>query len=144
MFDLKRDQLRGYYVAAWQKHLAAQPLEPLEAQIVEVILLHPEYHALLNSGVDAVGRDYNAPFGEQNPFLHMGLHLALREQLAMDRPAGLRALYRQVVAKVGDEHSAAHRMHACLAETLWEAQQHKALPDESAYLERVRGLLLRR
>ncbi|MDH4274176.1 MAG: DUF1841 family protein, partial [Gammaproteobacteria bacterium] len=140
MFDLNRDQLRGFYVAAWKKHLAAQPLEPLEAQVVEIILLHPEYHALLASGADAVARDYTAAFGEQNPFLHMGLHLALREQLAMDRPPGLRALYQAVAVRVGDEHSAAHRIHACLAEALWQAQRQQTLPDEQAYLTCVRGL----
>jgi hypothetical protein len=34
-------------------------------------------------------RDFTRPGEGENPFLHMGLHLALREQIATDRPAGI-------------------------------------------------------
>ena len=36
-------------------------------------------------------RDYTPEGGQANPFLHMGLHLGIREQVATDRPAGLPA-----------------------------------------------------
>lgn len=44
MFSSERDELRKMYFTAWEKHLKKLPIEPLEAQIIEIILQHPEYH----------------------------------------------------------------------------------------------------
>ena len=77
---------------------------------------------------------------ETNPFLHMGLHLALRDQLATDRPPGITTLFRQQLQKYADPHTTEHRCIDCLAETLWEAQNQGTAPDEEKYLERVRQL----
>ncbi|WP_204318325.1 DUF1841 family protein [Serratia marcescens] len=40
--------------------------------------------------------------GETNPFLHMGLHLAVREQVATDRPQGIRTVYTKLIEKYQD------------------------------------------
>ncbi|HRP88368.1 MAG TPA: DUF1841 family protein, partial [Gammaproteobacteria bacterium] len=103
-------------------------------QVADVIEQHPEYHALLGRDGDALDRDWTPEHGESNPFLHMGLHLALREQVATDRPAGIAALHRRLAARHG-EHEAEHRMAECLAEALWRAQRNNSLPDEVSYLE---------
>ena len=70
----------------------------------------------------------------------MGLHLGVREQVATDRPAGIRRLFADLESRLGDSHDAEHRMLECLAETLWEAQAGGAPPDEERYLERLRRL----
>jgi hypothetical protein len=85
-------------------------------------------------------RDYSPEGGQSNPFLHMGLHLAVRDQLATDRPAGIRRAFDEVVRSLGDLHRAEHQLIECLAETLWEAQRSSLPPDEGVYLERVRNL----
>jgi hypothetical protein len=137
-FDNKsRDELRRVYVEAWRKRRAGLPIEPLEAQVADVIALHPEYHAALERSEDAVGRDYTPEGGQSNPFLHMGLHLAVRDQIATDRPAGLRQAFERVAARVGSAHEAEHRIIECLAEAMWEAQRSGRPPDEAAYLQRV-------
>ena len=138
IFSDDRDALRGMYVDAWHKHQEGRPLSPLETQIVDVLELHPEYHAAMTN--DGVAEDYSVEGGQTNPFLHLGLHLGLREQIATDRPAGIAALYRQIVVDAGDAHAAEHRMIDCLAETLWEAQRENRPPDELKYLERLRRL----
>ncbi|MBV8854075.1 MAG: DUF1841 family protein, partial [Sinobacteraceae bacterium] len=84
-----REQLRRMYVDAWRKFSAQQQLQPLEAQIAAVIAEHPEYLPLLQSERDVLGLDFAPEGGQQNPFLHMGLHLAIREQVATDRPPGI-------------------------------------------------------
>ncbi len=112
-------------------------MEPLEAQIADVIALHPEYHAPLEDPEGALDRDYTPEGGQSNPFLHMGLHLAIREQIGTDRPAGIRALFEKIARKLGTEHDAEHAIIECLAEALWEAQRAGRPPDEQAYLERV-------
>jgi hypothetical protein len=132
-----RDELRRVYVEAWRKRREGLPIEPLEAQVADVIALHPEYHAVLERGADALGRDYTPEGGQSNPFLHMGLHLAVRDQIATDRPAGIRQAFTSLAARLGSEHEAEHRIIECLAETMWEAQRSGRPPDETAYLQRV-------
>ena len=132
-----RDQLRRVYIEAWRKRREGLPIEPLEAQVADVIALHPEYHAALERGDDALDRDYTPESGQSNPFLHMGLHLAVRDQIATDRPAGIRKAFQTVAAHLGSEHEAEHRIIECLAEAMWEAQRSGRPPDEAAYLQRV-------
>jgi len=125
------------YADAWQKHCAGSPLSPLEAQIAQVIDDHPEYHNVISGNLD---RDFTVDGGETNPFLHMGLHLGIREQVSTDRPGGIAAIFTHIARQAGDAHEAEHRMIDCLAETLWEAQSENQAPDEAQYIERLRRL----
>ncbi|MEO6079907.1 MAG: DUF1841 family protein [Steroidobacteraceae bacterium] len=137
--DASRDQLRRRYLNAWQRQRDGLPLEPLDAQIADVIALHPEYHALLENP-DTASESFAVEQGRSNPFLHMGLHLAIREQLGTGRPAGIRQVHQRLASQLGDAHAAEHRMIEVLAETLWEAQRAGVAPDEQGYLERLRRL----
>lgn len=138
MFPLDRDRLRGMYREAWMKHRDGRILSPLESQIATVVGEHPEYH----DDVEAEGgeRDYPPEGGRENPFLHLGMHLAIREQVATNRPPGIAGTFRRLAEASGDSLDAEHRMMEVLALTLWEAQRNQTLPDESAYLERLRKL----
>lgn len=133
-----KDELRRRYVEAWRRHRGKLPLEPLDAAIADVIALHPEYHALLEQA--AVSGDYPIEAGETNPFLHMGLHLAVREQVATDRPRGIAAVHAGLRLRYGSAHDAEHTMFEVLGQVLWEAQRAGRAPDESIYLERLRAL----
>lgn len=138
LFGQDRDELRRMYAEAWRKARESLPMSPLEAQIADVVAAHPEYHdALAGTGLE---RDYTGADGAANPFLHMGLHMALREQVATDRPPGVRAVFEALAARLDDAHAAEHRMIECLAEALWEAQRAGTPPDEAAYVERLRRL----
>jgi hypothetical protein len=132
-----RDELRRVYVEAWRKRRSGLPSEPLEAQVADVIALHPEYHAALERGEDALARDYTPDGGQSNPFLHMGLHLAVRDQIATDRPPGLRKAFESLAQRIGSAHDAEHRIIDCLAAAIWEAQRVGRPPDEQAYLTAV-------
>jgi hypothetical protein len=135
-----REQMRRMYLDAWRKFTARAPLEPLEAQLAAVIAEHPEYVTWLESGEKALSAEFTPEAGRQNPFLHMGLHLAIREQVATDRPAGIAEVHQKLSARLGDAHAAEHTMLEALAEALWEAQRSGRPPDEQAYLERLRTL----
>ena len=137
-----RDALRRQYVDAWKKDRDGKPLSPLEAQIVDILRAHPEYHELVASP-DALNQEFTPEGGQLNPFLHLSLHLAVRDQIATDRPAGIRALFERSRARLGDAHEAEHVFLECLGETLFEAQQAGRMPDEAAYLERVRSATTR-
>jgi hypothetical protein len=132
-----RDQLRQSYADAWNKHLGRSPLTPLEALIADVIELHPEYQPIMRDPL-ALPAYESSHDGRENPFLHMGLHLAIREQLSIDRPPGVRELRHALALRLGDEHRAEHALMDALAEALWEAQRAGRAPDEQHYLALVR------
>jgi hypothetical protein len=134
-----RDQLREMYRAAWRKFKAQQALSPLEKQLVAVLSEHPEYHVIVESPVADLA-NYSPRGGQLNPWLHMGLHLAIREQVTTNRPAGIAEVHARLAARAGGAHEAEHRMLEVLAEALWEAQRAGKSPDENAYLERLREL----
>jgi len=138
IFGQDRQELRQMYVDAWQKSRSGEILSPLEAQIAEVVSDHPEYQQMLSS--EFIDESFTPEGGATNPFLHMGLHLAIREQVATDRPPGIAAIFRKILDKTGDPHEAEHRAIDCLAETLWEAQSKNEMPDEQAYVERLKRL----
>jgi len=140
LFTDDRTRTRELFRSVWKKRLADLPLEPLERQIATLIEEHPEYHDLLSRSDAVLDHDFTAEDGTENPFLHLGLHLALREQVGTDRPRGIRELTRSLLLKHGDGHAVEHRMMPLLAEFLWEAQRAGRAPDEQAYLERLRAL----
>lgn len=139
MLTNNRNELRQHYLSAWHKACANEPLSALEEQIVAVIRQHPEYQPLLEQGETALAREWRPESGDTNPFLHMGLHLALQEQLATDRPAGIRRLYKAMIdACLGDVHTAEHRILDCLAEALWKAQRDGQDLRPKAYLKCIK------
>ncbi len=139
LFGTDRSELRQMYADAWRKFSAGEILNPLENQISAVIEEHPEYHLIL--GHEDNDDSFSPEGGEANPFLHMGLHLALREQVSTDRPIGIANIQQKLAHKLGDRHAAEHVMFDALAETLWEAQRNNTAPDEQKYLERLRTLI---
>lgn len=131
-----RRQTREVFFRAWAKHREHQPLEGVESLIVAVALRHPEYHALLEHPVHVEDRDYLPEGGQMNPFLHMGMHIAIEEQLALDQPRGIRAQYQRLRARLADEHAAQHHIMECLGEWLWRAGRDGAAPPpETDYLD---------
>jgi hypothetical protein len=139
MFTQDRTAMRGVFVDAWRRFLKAEPLEPLQRQIVEVAKRHPEYHPLLEDGEAAIARDWLPHHGETNPFLHMALHLAVQDQVTTDGPRGIRRLYESVVRDcLGDAHEAEHRIMECLGEAMWRMQREGSDLDEKAYLKCIK------
>ena len=136
-----REQLRSAYVSAWRKAQAGDTLTPLEAQIAHVVAEHPEYQALIERPDVVLEAQFAPGSGAENPFLHLGLHLALREQISTDRPAGIARIHAVLGARLGSLHEAEHRMFESLGETLWEATRAGKAPDEGVYLERLRRLI---
>ena len=136
-----REQLRQSYANAWRKYVARSPLTPLESQIVDVIERHPEYQPIMKDAQSVAAFEAGAGSAQENPFLHMGLHLAVREQVSIDRPPGIRELRRALELRLGDEHNAEHALMEALAETLWEAQRAARAPDERHYLDLARRRL---
>lgn len=135
MFNPSRDQARQFFFETWRKYRAGETLSDLEKVALQVISLHPEYHALLDDPERNLDRDYLPERGAMNPFLHLSLHLAIEEQVSIDQPHGIRAQFERIAAATGSEHDAKHALLECLAETIWQAQRANAAPDQALYLE---------
>ncbi len=140
MFGNDRNKLRQYYIDVWDKAQNSQPLEPLEKIIAAVISQHPEYHAVLSDKDTAMGKEYLPESGESNPFMHMGMHIAIHEQLSTNRPEGILDIYQKISTRCGDSHEAEHKMTECLAEMMWQAQRNGTAPDETAYLRLLKKI----
>ena len=140
MFNPAREEVREMFFGTWRKYRAGEPLAGIETIALQVVLLHPEYHAILEHPERYRDRDY---VDESNPFLHMSLHLALEEQLSIDQPPGIRAAWDDLLERWGNRHEALHQALECLAETVWRAQRERAAPDAAAYLECLAARALR-
>lgn len=135
MFKPSRAQARQLFFDTWHKYRQREILTGLESLALEVILLHPEYHDMLNDRNRYIDKDYLPEAGDVNPFLHMSMHVAIKEQLSIDQPIGICERFMRLKDIAGNEHDAAHGVMECLAEMIWQAQRNQASPDATIYFE---------
>ena len=138
MFNPTREQVRRFFCEAWSKHQSKMPLTPLEAQAVDWMVLHPEYHDDLSDVDAAIARQYSVEGGQTNPFLHLSMHLSVSEQCSIDQPRGIRQAVELLTAKRDSLHDAHHEAMECLGEMVWASQRSGLPPDGARYLECVR------
>ena len=140
LFGQDRNQIRKFFHHVWQKVENHMPMEPLEHLIADVIAIHPEYHNHIEKIESSLEQEYLPESGQPNPFLHMGMHITLREQVQADQPTGIQHTYNTLIEKNPDIHELEHLMMDCLAEALWQAQQNNQPPDDQAYLLCLKAL----
>lgn len=137
MFNPSREQVRRFFCESWRKHRERLVLEGAEATAADLIEQHPEYHALLENPDAAIEQEFTPENGQMNPFLHLSLHLAIADQISIDQPAGIRAAYHTLRARL-EVHEAEHAILECLGETLWRAQREGGAMDRERYMECIR------
>jgi hypothetical protein len=141
LFGEDRSQMRQVFFQAWEKFHKGEELEGVEPLVIDVLHRHPEYHEVVGRPDAHADKDYHPEAGQENPFLHMGMHMALAEQVGMDRPEGIRTVYEQLGAGLGDTHAVEHAMMECLGQALWQAQRNgQSEPDEAEYMDCLRQL----
>ena len=139
--DNKRQQIRMNFFEAWRKYKSQIVLEPLEQQLIYIILNHPEYQFILDEPEKYLERDFFPEIGEINPFLHMGLHLSILEQVTTNRPSGIRDIYYSLINKKGNALNAEHTMMECLIKNLQHAQETGTMVSDEIYLQELKKLL---
>ena len=135
LFNPSRDEVREFFFDAWAKFKAQKPLTDLEKIGLGVMLMHSEYHAILDAPEQFKSQEYFPEFGETNPFLHMSLHLSISEQISINQPTGIAAIYVQLKIKHQNEHDAQHDILECLAEVIWQAQRNNSALDSHNYVQ---------
>lgn len=136
MFNPTREQVRQFFTEAWQKHRRGAVLTGLETMAVDLMELHPEYHADLDDP-ESAGADYSVEEGKTNPFLHLSMHLAINEQLSIDQPPGIKAAFLALAGR-RDAHEAAHVIMEALGTVIWEAQRLGTPFDSERYLDLIK------
>ncbi|MDP1604953.1 MAG: DUF1841 family protein [Legionella sp.] len=131
---------RQLFYTSWIKYRQKQPLTALEQQLVAVIIDHPEYQPMLEKKGGVGEEAYFPEMGQANPFLHMGLHLAVRDQIATNKPIGINQHFQRLSKKYNDSLVVEHMIIECLAECLWQAQRDNREPDEVSYLNNLSRL----
>lgn len=134
LYNPSRDQARQFLFDAWAKFKQQAPLTDLEKIAVEVMQMHPEYHAILEAPERYMQQQYFPEMGETNPFLHLSLHLSVIEQIAINQPIGIKGIYEQLKQKHNEQHLAQHDILDCLAETIWQSQRNNTPLDSAHYL----------
>ena len=134
MFAPTRDESRRFLTESWRKYRAGEALSGLEQIAVQLVSMHPEYHTMIETPDQHLDRDYRPERGDINPFLHLSLHVAVAEQLAIDQPPGIVAHFERLRASRGDAHEALHAVLECLGEVVWQAQRTGTGPDAAVYL----------
>ncbi|MFC1664447.1 DUF1841 family protein [Pseudomonadota bacterium] len=125
-----RNQSRDIFFNTWYKHNTGAELQGIEKLIAQVVLQHPEYHELLSDAQANRDREFSNVLGIVNPFLHMGMHLTITEQISIDNPAGIRSCYQKLVRKYADEHLTQNNMMDCLSDWLISIQS-AITPDQA-------------
>ena len=136
MFSQDKKKQREYLADSWQKYIKNRPLEPLEKQLVSIIEIHPEYHDLICN----IETDYFPEQCEVNPFLHINLHLALRDQLSINQPKGIKEAHQKLIKQHKDPHAVEHLMMKYIAEMIYISQKNNTAMDHENYLKRIKSM----
>jgi len=136
VFSQDRKKQREFLAKSWQKYTSNKPLEPLEKQLVSIIEIHPEYHNLIGN----IESEYSPEQGEVNPFLHINLHLALRDQLSINQPKGVKEAHQKLTKKYKNSHEVEHLMMECIAEMIYISQKNNSAIDHESYLNCIKTL----
>lgn len=135
MQSLDKNALRQVYFDAWHKKQLNLPLTELEAMLVTIIEKHPEYHRYFSA------KDLDDSPETSQAFFHMGLHVAILEQVGANHPQGIKDIYAQLCQKFPDPHQAEHQMMHVMASMLMAASREGQPPNDEVYLQNLRALL---
>lgn len=138
MFTPSQDDVRRFFCETFRKHEAREILTPLEAIARDWVAQHPEYATAFADVESALIKDYSVEQGIENPYLHLSMHLSIAEQISIDQPLGIRAIYEALARRLGSEHAAHHQIMECLGEMIWRSQRDGLPPDGAAYIDCIR------
>src|SRR5436309_1051054 len=103
MFQPSQHDVRRFFCGAYAKVAAGTPLDAMEALAARWIDEHPEYAAELGDEAAALAASYAVEDGRTNPFLHLAMHLSIKEQVSIDRPSGIRQAVELLAARRGSQ-----------------------------------------
>jgi len=137
MYSNDRNAYRQAYFTVWQKYQKKIPLDQLESQLLEIMLQHTEYYSVFENPNGFLEQEFTM---EENPFLHLSLHLTINEQRMTNRPQGIKKIYKELVEKYQNEHEVQHRIMECVQRIMQMAQMNGNMPNDEEYLSALKGI----
>ena len=137
MFEPSQADVRRFFCSVYAKWRDRQPMDALETLASQWVAEHPEYHAVLADEASALAQQFTGENGQNNPFLHLSMHLSISEQCSIDQPRGIRQAVELLASKRSNVHEAHHEVMECLGTMLWESQRSGRPPDGQAYIDAV-------
>ena len=129
--------VRRFFCGTYAKARSGATLEPIEILASQWIDEHPEYHANFADLDAALASMLNADPSQENPFLHLSMHLSISEQCSIDQPRGIRQALELLTHKKNSLHEAHHATMECLGRMIHESQRSGRMPDGQFYIECV-------
>lgn len=137
MYSPSQDDVRRFFCQVYAKQQTRSLIDALEVLAGEWVAEHPEYHAVLADEASALAQQFTGENGQNNPFLHLSMHLSISEQCSIDQPRGIRQAVELLASKRSSVHEAHHEVMECLGTMLWESQRSGRPPDGQAYIDAV-------
>lgn len=126
--------VRRFFCGVYAKSRAGQAMEAVELLLSQWIDEHPEFHAELADLDSALLNMKQVRSEQENPFLHLSMHLSISEQCSIDQPRGIRQAVELLAARRQSLHAAHHEVMDCLGRMVWESQRAGRPPDGEAYI----------
>lgn len=143
LYGNDRSALRKIYFDAWHKYKNNLPLEGLEKQLSTIISQHPKYHAIFDNPEKYLEYDFAIDHDGVNPFLHLALHTTILEQVSIDAPKGVTAVYQQLMNKYGDSLEVEHQMINILVDEIQHVHNTGNSFNVENYLAGLQNLITR-
>jgi len=140
--DFKRLALvnRAYIGGIWHRMKENdEDFSDEEELIAEQMLAHPEYREVWEN-IDELGDRYFDPAQEENPFLHITLHVTLERQLRAGDPPCVQETMERLRERGVDPHEAQHAILRVLVQEMWEVMTQERSFDVQRYSEELKKL----
>jgi hypothetical protein len=120
--------------------LKGETLSAMETILVDIIQRHPEYHPIFEKTEHFDDLKEEKFQEDSNPFLHLGLHVTIIEQVNINRPLGIRPIYQALLKKHQDKNVVEHKMMNCLIEEIYGTLKQNKPFNDKRYIEKLRAL----
>lgn len=134
MFNPSQADVRRFFCGVYDKSQNGQAMEAIEQLASQWMAEHPEYHAAFADVDQALANMGQASEGQDNPFLHLSMHLSISEQCSIDQPRGIRQAVELLTHRLNSLHDAHHQAMECLGRMVYESQRAGRMPDGEAYI----------
>jgi hypothetical protein len=126
---------RAHMAEVWRKVNDNEDLSEEEDLLAEQMQAHPEYSDVWES--EEMADHLFDPTREENPFLHISLHVMLERQVRSGNPSCVARALERLETEGEDPHEARHALLRVLVQEIWRVMtQHQPL-DVKRYCEEI-------
>ena len=129
---------RAYMAEIWRKVNDNKDLTEEEDLLAEQMQAHPEYGDLWES--EEMAEHLFDPTREENPFLHVSLHVVLERQIRSGQPPCVRRTVERLEVQGEDPHDVRHAVLRVLVGEIWEIMTQQRKFDVKRYCEEIEKL----